>query len=145
MIERRLLAEETLTLKKAQELALGMETAAKNLRELQGTRRAAEWQLQRDVCRVQREVTNDCYMCGKQNQKAVQCPPIQEQQVSQLWQIWPYKESLQTTKGDHPLLKGDRHKGTLSGQCKRELRTLMTFHMSCTPLELRVANLWKWT
>ena len=67
MIQRRLLAEEDLTLKKAQELALGMETAAKNLCELQGTRRAAELrlQLQGDVSRVQREVTNDCYRCGK--------------------------------------------------------------------------------
>ena len=36
------MAEENLTLKKAQELALGMETAAENVRELQGTRRAAE-------------------------------------------------------------------------------------------------------
>ena len=142
MIQWRLLAEENLTLKKAQELALGMETAAKNVCELQGTRRAAEQRLQRDVCRVQREVTNDCYMCRKQNQKPAQCLPIQECQVSQLWQSWPYKESLQTTKGDHPLLKGDRHKGTQPGQCKGELRT-MSFLMFCTPLELRLANLWK--
>ena len=142
VIQRRLLVEENLTLKKAQELALGMETAAKNICELQGTRSAAEWRLERDVCRVQHEVTNDCCMCGKQNQKPAQCPPIQECQVSQLWQSWPYKESLQTTEGDHPLLKGGRHKGTLSGQPKGELRT-MSFLMFCTPLELRLANLWK--
>ena len=59
VIQRRLLAEENLTLKKAQELALGMGTAAENVCELQGTRRAAERRLQRDVCRVQREVTNN--------------------------------------------------------------------------------------
>ena len=73
-IQRRLLAEENLTLKKAQELALGMETAAENVRELQGTRRAAEPQLQKDVCNVQREVMNNCYRCGKQNHKSAQCP-----------------------------------------------------------------------
>ena len=66
--------EENLTLKKAQELALEMETTAKNVCELQGTRRAAEPRLQRDVCRVQREVTNDCHTCGKQNHKPAQCP-----------------------------------------------------------------------
>ena len=68
------MAEENLTLKKAQELALGMETAAENVRELQGTRRAAEPQLQKDVCNVQREVMSNCYRCGKQNHKSAQCP-----------------------------------------------------------------------
>ena len=63
-----------LTVKKAQELALGMETAAENVRELQGTRRTAEPQLQKDVCNVQREVMNNCYRCGKQNHKSAQCP-----------------------------------------------------------------------
>ena len=57
VIQRRLLVEENLTLKKAQELAPGMETRAKNACELQGTRRAAELRLQRDMCRVQHEVT----------------------------------------------------------------------------------------
>ena len=47
LIQRRLLSETSLDLKKALELALGMETAAKNVRELQGTRRAAEPQLQK--------------------------------------------------------------------------------------------------
>lgn len=28
--------------------------------------------------------------------------------------------------------------------CTRELRTIMSFHMSRTPLELRLANHWKW-
>ena len=96
-IQRRLLSETELDLKKALELALGMETAAKNVRELQGTRRAAEPQMQKDVCKVQREVMNNCYRCGKQNHKSAQVP-IQDHQVSQLWQSWPYKESLQTTK-----------------------------------------------
>ena len=98
VVQRRLLAGENLTLKKAQELALGIETAAKNVCELQGTRRAAEPRLQRDVCRVQREVTNDCYKCGKQNHKSAQCPFRTTMQVSQLWQSGSYKESLQTTK-----------------------------------------------
>ena len=66
--------EENLSLQKAQELALGMETAEKNLCELQGTRRAAEPRLQGDVCRVQREVTNDYYRCGKRNHKPAHCP-----------------------------------------------------------------------
>ena len=73
-IQRRLLSETELDLKKALELALGMETAAKNVRELQGTRRAAEPQLPKDVCKVQREVMNNCYRCGKQNRKYAQCP-----------------------------------------------------------------------
>ena len=73
-IQRRLLLETELDLKKTLELALGMETAAKNVRELQGTRRAAEPQLQKDVCKVQREVMNNCYRCGKQNHKSAQCP-----------------------------------------------------------------------
>ena len=63
-IQRRLLLETELDLKKTLELALGMETAAKNVRELQGTRRAAEPQLQKDVCKLQREVMNNCYRCG---------------------------------------------------------------------------------
>ena len=74
VIQRRLLAEENLTFKKGQELALGMKTTAKNVCELQGTRCAAEPRLQRNVCRVQREVTNDCYRCGNQNHKSAQCP-----------------------------------------------------------------------
>ena len=86
LIQRRLLSETELGLKKALELALGMETAAKNVRELQGTRRAAEPQLHKDVCKVQREVMNNCPV------------PFQDRQVSQLWQSRPYKESLQTTK-----------------------------------------------
>ena len=76
LIQRRLLSETSLDLKKVLELALGMETAAKNVRELQGTRRAVEPRLQRDVCGVQREVTSDCYGYGKQNHKPIhaQCP-----------------------------------------------------------------------
>ena len=49
LIQRRLWSETELDLQKAPELALGMETAAKNVRELQGMRRAAEPQLQKDV------------------------------------------------------------------------------------------------
>ena len=72
-IQRRLLSETELDLKKALELALRMETAAKNVRELQGTSRAAEPQLRKDVCKVQREAINNCYRCGK-NHKPAQCP-----------------------------------------------------------------------
>ena len=53
LIQRRLLLETEQGLKKALELALGMETAVKNIRELQGMRRAAEPQLQKDACSVQ--------------------------------------------------------------------------------------------
>ena len=75
LIQRRLLSETSLDLKKALELALGLETAAKNVCELQGTRRAAEPQLQKDVCKIQREVMNNCHRCGKQNHiKSAQCP-----------------------------------------------------------------------
>ena len=73
LVQRRLLSEMSLDLKKALELALGMETAAKNVRELQGTR-AAEPQLQKDVRQIQREDMNNCYRCGKQNHKSAQCP-----------------------------------------------------------------------
>ena len=75
LIQRRLLLEMELDLKKVLELALGMETAAKNFCELQaGMRCAAELQLQKGVCKVQREITNNCYRCGKQNHKPSQCP-----------------------------------------------------------------------
>ena len=73
-IQRRLLSETELDFKKALELALGMESAAENICELQGMRCAAEPQLQKDMCKVQREVMNNCYWCGKQNHKSAQCP-----------------------------------------------------------------------
>ena len=66
--------EENLTLKKAQELSLGMETAAKNVCELQGTRRAVEPRLQGDVCRVQLKSQMIVTRCGKRNHKPAQCP-----------------------------------------------------------------------
>ena len=48
-----------------------METKVKNVSELQG---AVEPQLQRDVCWIQHEVTNDGCRCGKQNHKPAQWP-----------------------------------------------------------------------
>ena len=74
LIQHRLLSETSLDLNKALELALGMETAAKNVRELQGMRRGAEPQLQKDVYKIQREVMNNCHRYGKQNHKSAQCP-----------------------------------------------------------------------
>ena len=59
-----------------------METAAKNVRELQGTRHAAEPHLQKDVCKIQREVMSNCYRCGKQLEPQVHSVPIQDRQVS---------------------------------------------------------------
>ena len=81
-IQKRLLAEARLTLKKATELALAMETAEENAETLQST--SSRNELKQPVLRMQsnprgggHSVNNAggvCYRCGQKSHKAPKCP-----------------------------------------------------------------------
>lgn len=76
-IQRQLLAESKLNCKKALKIAIGVETATKNLCELQGP--SSLWLPQglRDIEKVtvgQAESGNYCYRFGRLDHKSSQCP-----------------------------------------------------------------------
>ena len=80
-IQKRLLAEVTLTLKKATELALAMVTAEANAETLQGTSgRNGVQELKQPVLRMQTEkhsgykYSGTCFRCGQKSHKAPKCP-----------------------------------------------------------------------
>ena len=83
-IQKRLLAEVTLTLKKATELALAMETAEANAETLQGTsRRNGVQELKQPDLRMQTKqserhlgckYSGACFRCGEKSHKAPKCP-----------------------------------------------------------------------
>ena len=80
-IQKRLLAEATLTLKKATELALAMETAEANAETLQSTSsQGSEQELRQPVLRMQsggpsgNKAAGVCYRCGQTSHKAPRCP-----------------------------------------------------------------------
>ena len=71
-IQRRLLAETALTFKKALELAQGMETAAKNVQEMQGTPQQSAGQSAEEVHAVSKK-TFVCYRCGQSGHGPAHC------------------------------------------------------------------------
>ena len=83
-IQKRLLAEAALTLKKATELALAMETAEANAETLQSTSsRGGAQELRQPVLRMQstqrgqpsgNSAAGACYRCGQKSHKAPKCP-----------------------------------------------------------------------
>ncbi len=81
-IQQRLLSEKELTLQKAQELALGLETAAKNVRELQSAKNRQAEQLHRVSPGRSRSLgggsqtggmTRSCFRCGNPSHVPSQC------------------------------------------------------------------------
>ena len=76
-IQRRLLAEAGLTLKKSPEIAQGLEAAARNVREIQrkpGELTNAAGRFQTEVHEVSRQRSSSCFRCGKDSHRAAQCP-----------------------------------------------------------------------
>jgi len=76
-IQRRLLAEPNLTYKKALELALGLETAAKNAQELLTTAASGQAVVHKLSMSSTSQVTGAvtaCWRCGKRTHKVMQCP-----------------------------------------------------------------------
>ena len=72
-IQRRLLSETALDFKKAFEIALSMETAEKNARELQ-SQRCAAGSLPRTRTGIFKVTPEPCYRCGKPDHKSALCP-----------------------------------------------------------------------
>ena len=73
-IQRRLLAEATLTFKKALELAQGMEAAAKDVREMQGTPQpASAGQESEEVHALSKRTEFVCYRCGQSGHSPAHC------------------------------------------------------------------------
>ena len=75
-IQRCLLAEPRLTLQKAMELALGMESAAQNSKELQQS--APKRELEGSLPKVHQVATDKkpeyaCFCCGKPGHQAAKC------------------------------------------------------------------------
>ena len=74
-IQRRLLSEPRLNFKKAMELALGLETAVKNARELQSSgREFASMEGVNKLDSGDSEAAKPCYRCGKTSHLAWKCP-----------------------------------------------------------------------
>ena len=69
-----MLAEATLTFKKALELAQGMEAAAKDVREMQGTPQPASvGQDSEEVHAVSKRTEFVCYRCGQSGHSPAHC------------------------------------------------------------------------
>ena len=74
-IQRRLLSEPRLDFKKAMELALGLETAVKNARELQSSgREFAPMEGVNKLDSGDSEAAKPCYRCGKTSHLPWKCP-----------------------------------------------------------------------
>ena len=76
-IQRRLLAESGITLKKALKIAQGLEAAARNVREIRmkpGELTNTAGRFQTEVHEVSRRRSYSCFRCGKDSHRAAQCP-----------------------------------------------------------------------
>ena len=118
-IQRRLLAEATLTFKMALELAQGMEAAAKDVREMQGTPQpASAGQESEEVHAVSKRTEFVCYRCGQSGHSPAHCT-FRTAQCHKCGKLGHIKKMCQSKKA----LRGG---GTSNTRNSRQTRTHTT-------------------